>query len=141
MTEKILVVDNEPEMLMLMSRLIRENTTYAVTLTNNPMEAVDIISKDHVSLVISEMKMPVLDGFELLEEIKQINRDIPVIITSAYGSFEHGLEAMSKGASDFIMKPFRKEQMLFSIEKALQMAELKKENRLLKVLATSEMHI
>jgi DNA-binding NtrC family response regulator len=132
MTEKILVVDNEPEMLMLMSRLIIENTSYKVIATNNPMEAVDIIRKDHVSLVISEMKMPVLDGLELLEEIKRINRDIPVIITSAYGSVEHGLEAMSKGAFNFIMKPFRKEQMFFSINKALEMARLNRENRRLR---------
>jgi DNA-binding NtrC family response regulator len=132
MTEKILIVDNEPEMLMLMSRLIIENTSYKVIATNNPMEAVDIIRKDHVSLVITEMKMPVLDGLELLEEIKRINRDIPVIITSAYGSVEHGLEAMSKGAFDFIMKPFRKERILISILKTLEMASLKRENKRLR---------
>jgi DNA-binding NtrC family response regulator len=141
MIDKILIVDNEPDMLLLLNRLIIENTSYEIIATNNPMEAVDIIRKDHVSLVISEMKMPVLDGLELLEEIKRFNRDIPVIIMSAYGSVEHGLEAMSKGAFDFIMKPFRKEQMLFSIDKALQMAKLIKENRMLKVLATSDMRI
>jgi len=132
MTKKILIVDNEPDMLLLLSRLIIENTSYEVIATNNPMEAVDIIRKDHVSLVISEMKMPVLDGLELLEEIKRINRDIPVIITSAYGSVELGLEAMSKGGADFISKPFRKERMLFSINRALEMAKLNRENKRLR---------
>ncbi len=132
MKEKILIVDNEPDMLLLLSRLIIENTSYEVTATNNPMEAADIIRKDHISLVIAEMKMPVLDGLELLEEIKRINGDMPVIITSAYGSVEHGLEAMRKGAFDFIMKPFRKEQMLFSIDTALKLAKLDKENKKLR---------
>ncbi|MBI4697462.1 MAG: response regulator, partial [Nitrospirae bacterium] len=128
MKERLLIVDNEPEMLELMSILIRENTPYEPLATNNPMEALEIVRKGSISLVIAEMKLPVMDGIQLLEKIREIDSNIPVIITAAYGTVEHGLETMNKGGFDYITKPFRKEQMLFSIEKALNMTKLKSEN-------------
>ena len=131
MSEKILIVDNKPEMLMLFDMLIREYTPYEPVTTNNPFEAYELIKKGGFSLVIAEMKMPVIDGIKLLEEIRHINPDIPVIITATYGTVGHAIEAMNKGAFDFITKPFRKEQILFAINKALKLAMLKKENRIL----------
>ncbi|MBI4697597.1 MAG: response regulator [Nitrospirae bacterium] len=128
MKERLLIVDNEPEMLELMSILIRGNTPYEPLVTNNPLEALDIVRKDCISLVIAEMKLPVIDGIQLLEKIREIDSNIPVIITAAYGTAEHGLETMKKGGFDYITKPFRKEQLLFSIEKALNMTKLKSEN-------------
>ena len=131
MREKLLIVNNEPDMLLLLSRLIRENTPYEPVMTNNPLEAVKLVKKGGFALVIAEMKIPVLDGVQLLDEIKNINPDIPVIITATYGTLESALEAMRKGAFDYITKPFRKEQMLFSIDKALKLAKLTKENKTL----------
>ena len=131
MREKLLIVNNEPDMLLLLSRLIRENTPYEPVMTNNPLEAVELVKKGGFALVIAEMKIPVLDGVQLLDEIKNINPDVPVIITATYGTLESALEAMRKGAFDYITKPFRKEQMLFSIDKALKLAKLTKENKTL----------
>lgn len=139
MLEKILIVDNEPDMLKLLSMLIREKTTYEPVTTNNPLEAIELFKQDGFSLVITEMKMPVLDGMKLLEALKHVDAEMPVIIMTAYGTLESALEAMSKGAFDFITKPFRKEQILFSIENALELARLKRENEILKEQLTTHL--
>ncbi|KAF0144850.1 MAG: FrgC [Nitrospirae bacterium] len=138
MSEKILIIDNDPDMVTLLSMLIREKTPYETEVTNNPLEAIEMVKQDGFSVVIAEMKMPVMDGIEILEAVKHIAEDIPVIILSAYGDVESALEAMHKGAFDYLAKPFRKEQILFAIENALDSVRLKKENgRLKKQLLTT----
>ena len=126
MSEKILIIDNDPDMVTLLSMLIREKTPYKTEATNNPLEAIEMVKEDGFSVVIAEMKMPVMDGIEILEAVKHIAEDIPVIILSAYGDVESALEAMHKGAFDYLTKPFRKEQILFAIENALDSVRLKK---------------
>jgi len=129
MPEKILAVDDEPDMLKLLSVIIREKTPYELVATNNPLEAVELARKESFSLVIADLKMPGLDGMELLEAVKGVDEDIPVIIITAYGTMESAVETMKKGGFDFITKPFRKEQILHTIDKALKWRELVKENR------------
>lgn len=132
MPEKILICDDEPDMLMLLDMLIREKTSHEPVTTNNPHEALELAKKGGFSLVIADLKMPGLDGIELLNAIRGVDEDIPVIIITAYGTVESAIESMQKGGFDFITKPFRKEQILFAVEKALKWASLKKENRILR---------
>jgi DNA-binding NtrC family response regulator len=132
MAEKILIVDDEPDMLKLIAMIIREKTPYEVTTTNNPLEAVELAKSGNFDLVISDLKMPGLDGIELLNAVKQIDADIPVIMITAYGTVESATEAMQKGGFDFITKPFRKEQILFTIDKAIKWLNLQRENKKLK---------
>ncbi|MEK6581157.1 MAG: response regulator, partial [Nitrospirota bacterium] len=65
MSEKILIIDNDPDMVTLLSMLIREKTPYKTEATNNPLEAIEMVKKDWFSVVIAEMKMPVMDGIEI----------------------------------------------------------------------------
>jgi DNA-binding NtrC family response regulator len=132
MAEKFLLVDDEPDMLKLLSMIIRDKTTYQTVTTNNPVEALELAKQGGYDLVISDLKMPGLDGIELLAAIKKNDEDVPVIIITAYGTVESAEEAMQKGAFDFITKPFRKEQILFTIEKALKWLRLQRENKKLK---------
>jgi DNA-binding NtrC family response regulator len=132
MAEKILIVDDEPDMLKLLSMILREKTSYAVTTTNNPLEALDMAKKGGFDLVISDLKMPGLDGIELIDAIKKVDEDIPIIIMTAYGTVESATEAIQKGGFDFITKPFRKEQILFTIDKALKWLKVQRENKMLK---------
>ena len=132
MAEKILIVDDEPDMLKLLSMILKEKTPYEITTTNNPLEALDLAKKGGFDLVISDLKMPGLDGIELIEAVKQIDVDIPIIIITAYGTIESATEAIQKGGFDFITKPFRKEQILFTIDKALKWLKVQKENKMLK---------
>jgi DNA-binding NtrC family response regulator len=132
MPEKILIVDDEPDMLKLLSMIIKEKTPYEVTTTNNPLEALELAKKGGFDLVITDLKMPGLDGMELLDAIKRVDEDIPLIIITAYGTVEAAAEAMQKGGFDFITKPFRKEHILFSIERAMKWLKVQRENKMLK---------
>jgi DNA-binding NtrC family response regulator len=132
MPEKILIVDDEPDMLKLLGMIIREKTSYEVTTTNNPLEALDFAKKGGFDLVIADLKMPGLDGIELLDAIKHVDEEIPVVIVTAFATVESAAEAIQKGGFDFITKPFRKEQILFTIDKAMKWLKLHRENKLLK---------
>ena len=132
MAEKILIIDDEPDMLKLLSMILREKTPYEISTTNNPLEALELIKNGRFDLVISDLKMPGLDGIEIIEAVKRLDEDTPVVIITAYGTVESASEAMLKGGFDFITKPFRKEQILFTIDKALKWLKLQKENKALK---------
>jgi len=132
MPEKILIVDDEPDMLKLLSMIIREKTPYETATTNNPLEALEMAKQGGIDLVITDLKMPGLDGMDLLDAIKRTNEDMPVIVITAYGTVESALETMRKGGFDYITKPFKKEQILYTIDKALKFVRLKKENEMLK---------
>lgn len=132
MVEKILIVDDEPDMLKLLSMILKEKTPYEVMTTNNPIEAVQLVKTMDFDLIITDLKMPGLDGLQLLEEAKKKNEDIPVVIITAYGTIDSATEAIEKGGFDFITKPFKKEQILFTIERALKWLKVQKENRILK---------
>lgn len=132
MAEKILIVDDEPDMLKLLSMILREKTPYEITTTNNPIEALELAKNVNFDLVITDLKMPGLDGLQLLEEVKKRDEDVPVIIITAYGTIDAATEAIQKGGFDFITKPFKKEQILFTIEKALKWLRVQRENRMLK---------
>ena len=128
MPERILVVDDELDMLMLLRMIIEDNSDYAVETTNNPSEGLKMLTEKDYDLVISDLKMPGMDGMELFDELKEIKPGVPVIIITAYGSLETADEAMKKGVSDFITKPFRKDSILFTINRVLGLARVQKEN-------------
>jgi DNA-binding NtrC family response regulator len=132
MAEKILIVDDEPDMLKLLGMILREKTPYEITSTNNPLEAIDLMKKDRFDIVISDLKMPGLDGIEIIDAVKKVDPDTPVIIITAYGTVESATEAMQKGGFDFITKPFRKEHILFTIDKAIKWLHMQRENKMLK---------
>ena len=132
MPGKILIIDDEPDMLVMLEMLITDKTTHAVVTTNNPFEIEDLLAKDEFNLVITDLKMPMLDGIEVLELVKKIDADIPVIVITAFGTLEAAEEAVHRGAYDFITKPFRKEQILVAVERALEWQRIIKENRKLK---------
>lgn len=132
MPEKILAVDDEPDMLKLLSMIIREKTPHELITTNNPLEALEIVKQGGLDLIIADLKMPGLDGSELLEEVRKVNEDIPVVIITAFATEEAAAETMEKGGFDFIIKPFRKEQILTTIDKALRWSRMQRENRMLK---------
>ena len=133
MADRILVIDDEVDMLMLLRMIIEDNTDYDVETTNNPSEGLKNLTEKEYDLVITDLKMPGMDGIELFDELKEIRPGIPVIIITAYGSLETADEAMKKGVVDFITKPFRKDHILFTIKRVLELANVRKENIELKM--------
>ncbi len=132
MAERILVIDDELDMLTLLRMIIEDNTDYGVETTNNPSEGLKMLTEKEFDLVITDLKMPGMDGMELFDECKEITPDVPVIIITAYGSLETADDAMKKGIADFITKPFRKDGILFTINRVLELARVKRENLELK---------
>jgi len=124
---QILIVDDEVDMLALLAMIITEKTNHRATTTNNPLEVPKLIKEGAFDLLIADLKMPGMGGIELIDEVRKINKSIPILIITAYGSIESAEEAIHKGAYDYITKPFRKEQILIAINRALEWKEMKRE--------------
>ncbi len=128
--ETILIVDDEKNYLVILEALLAPEG-YEIITEDNSINALRLIREADLDLVITDMKMPGMDGMVLLDEVKKIDPELPVIIMTAYGTIEMAVEAMKKRAYDYITKPFRNEELKLSIKKALELHRLKKENRLL----------
>ncbi len=128
MSAKILIIDDEVDMLMLLRMIIEDNTNYEVETTNSPTEGIKLLKEEDFDLVITDLKMPGMDGMELFDEFREIKPEIPVIIITAYGSPETASEALQRGVTDFIAKPFRKDSILFTMKRVLELGEMRKEN-------------
>ena len=118
MSAKILVIDDEVDMLMLLRMIIEDNTNYEVETTNSPTEGIKLLKEEDFDLVITDLKMPGMDGMELFDEFREIKPEIPVIIITAYGSPETASEALQRGVTDFIAKPFKPKELRAVINKA-----------------------
>jgi DNA-binding NtrC family response regulator len=121
---RILSVDDEPDMLALIKMIIEGYSDYQVTTTNNPMEVAELLTKERFDLIITDLKMPGMDGMELMELAKKNDKDALILMVTAFGSLESAEEAVAKGAFDYISKPFRKEQLLLAIDKAMRWREM-----------------
>jgi DNA-binding NtrC family response regulator len=129
---RILAVDDELDMLALLKMIIEGYSDHQVTITNNPLEAAEFLDKEQFDLILTDLKMPGMDGMELLDTARKHDEDAMVMVITAYGSLESAEEAMAKGAFDFITKPFRKEQILLAIDKAMRWREMVRQNKELK---------
>ena len=132
MPERILVVDDEPNMLRLLKTILMDKTGYEVTTTNNPLEVSKLLQEGHYDLVVTDLKMPLVDGIDLIGIVKNIDASMPIIVITAYGTIETAEEAIQKGAYDFITKPFRKETILITIKRALEWKRMQGELAALK---------
>jgi DNA-binding NtrC family response regulator len=132
MTEKLLILDDEVDMLTLLETIIRAKTPHEVVVTNNPLEIEELMAAHRFSLVISDLKMLGRDGLEVIDVVHRADPTIPVVIITAYGSLESAQEVVRRGAYDYITKPFRKEQVLITVERALEWRRITAENLKLK---------
>jgi DNA-binding NtrC family response regulator len=129
---RILAVDDELDMLTLIRMIIEGYSNHQIMTTNNPLEVADLLTKEQFDLIITDLKMPGLDGMELLELAKKYDKDALILMVTAFGSLESAEEAVRKGAFDYISKPFRKEQILLAIDKAMRWREMALQNKELK---------
>jgi two-component system NtrC family response regulator len=129
--ENILIVDDEKNYPMIIGELLQEEGYTSLTASSG-MEALDILNTELIDLVLTDVKMPGMSGIQLLEKIKEIKPDIPVIIMTAYGSVEKAVEAMHMGAYTFILKPFENQALIAHIAKAISVYRIVQENSLLR---------
>lgn len=128
MVGKILVIDDEKDMLLLIERIITDETAHEVTTESDPVKALELFESQPFDLVISDLKMPKIGGIALLEKIKKMNPKVSVIMMTAYATIDTAVEATRKGAHDYISKPFKRERILVTIEQVMKWQKMLKEN-------------
>lgn len=127
MIEKVLIADDEPVMLRFVAETLKRLGKDFVAVENGA-EAIDKLQKESFDLVISDMKMPLRGGLEVLEAAKKFQPQCPVILATAFGSVETAVEAMKMGAFNFLIKPFSIEGLETAIKKAEEHLELVHQN-------------
>ncbi len=130
---KILVVDDEAPVREILKKGLSQMGGFSVEVARNGLEAIEKIENDVFDLVLTDMKMPGMDGLELLKTIKGTWPDMMVILITAYGSVETAVEAMKMGANDYITKPIDLNELSIHISKAQRENLLFRENRLLRL--------
>lgn len=129
MAGRILIVDDEKDMLALLKRIIGEETDHELVTETDPLKALKLFRETLFDLLITDLKMPKMDGIKLLEEAKKTREDVSVVILTAYATIETAVEAIQKGAYDYLTKPFRRERILLTIDKVMKWQAMVRENR------------
>jgi DNA-binding NtrC family response regulator len=126
--KRILLIDNEAGLCRMMEQILLDNGYLAKAYTS-PQKAVEDFQPGAWDLVITDIKMPGMSGLEVLQKVKEISRDIPVIMITAYATVDMSIQALRKGAYDMLTKPFEPDELIYRVKNALQQSELLEENR------------
>lgn len=129
----ILIVEDEPAIRRVLRKILtEENKSYKVQEAEDGLRGLNLFKEHDFQLVLCDIKMPKMDGMEVLQEIKKINTDVPVVMISGHGDIETAVEMMKKGAFDYISKPPDLNRLLATVRIALDANSLKTENKQLK---------
>ncbi|MCP4147769.1 MAG: sigma-54-dependent Fis family transcriptional regulator [bacterium] len=134
---KILIIDDDPSIRNMLA-IVLKRSGYTVTVADNGMAALERLKKELFDLIISDIKMPNISGIELLKKIKSINKEIPVIMITAYASANDAVEAMKLGAEDYVTKPFNLDELKIIIERSIYKKNIEIENVQLKSRLTDK---
>jgi DNA-binding NtrC family response regulator len=115
--QSILVVDDEPDMRVALTHAL-SRIGHIVETACSGYEALEKFKREEFGLVITDVKMPEMSGMEVLEEVKELSPEVPVIMITGYGTVNNAVEAMKEGASDYILKPFDSEVLEAAVERA-----------------------
>jgi DNA-binding NtrC family response regulator len=130
---KILIIEDEAAIRRVLRNIIsEENKTYEVEEAEDGIAGIDLISKSDYDLVLCDIKMPKMDGVEVLEKVKKVKPEIPVVMISGHGDLDTAVNTMKMGAFDYISKPPDLNRLLNTVRNALDRKELVVENKLLK---------
>ena len=127
----ILVVDDEKNYRTILAQLL-EGEGYRVSVAENPFAALELLGRESVSLILSDLRMPRMDGMAFLQQVREEVGEVPFVILTAFATVETALAAMKAGAFDYLLKPFNNEDILQTVSKALAFARLQAENAALR---------
>jgi DNA-binding NtrC family response regulator len=128
MPSRLLLIDDDINLCQVISYQLKK-MGYEVDVANSGSEGLKAYKKGSYDIVLTDIQMPDISGIQVLQEIRKQNKDVVIILITAYGSVENALEACRMGADNYITKPFGQEQLLFVIEKAVRLRKLQTENR------------
>ena len=135
--DTVLIVDDEKNYPPILAAILQEEG-YETLTANSGQDALEILKHSDVDLILTDYKMPTMNGIELLERVKAEDPDLPVIMMTAYGTVEKAVEAMQKGAYSYILKPFDNDRLVLWVSKANAVYRLIKENRRLRTAVESQ---
>jgi two-component system, NtrC family, response regulator HydG len=124
----ILLVEDDVENRTAMAKIL-QSAAYDVVEMDNGQSALEHILENDIDILVTDLRLPVMDGVELLKRAKAAHQEIEVILITGYGTVEVAVEAIKEGAYDFITKPIKKAQLLRTVEKAAERQYLSRENR------------
>lgn len=136
---KVLVADDERPIREGCQRVLTSRG-YEVLLAENGQKALEVIEADRVDILLLDLKMPVMGGEEVLEKVRVLRPDIPVIIITGHGTVDTAVECMKKGAYDFITKPFQVDPFLITVRRAADKRMLEKKARLFEEESTKNLY-
>ena len=134
---RILIADDDDSLRRVLEFQLQD-AGYVVITAENGSQALDIYSDGGIDCLITDWRMPQMSGAELLRRVTAINSETPVIVITAFGDVETAVEAMRGGAFDFITKPFNRDAILLTVEKALKYEAAVADNRRLRRLVHDE---
>ena len=126
----LLLIDDEKNYLLVLEALLMD-AGYQVTALNDPESALAFLDESEVDAVITDMKMPKITGKEVLTFVKRDYPNIPVLVMTAFGSIESAVDVMKMGAFDYITKPFSNDELLLSVQNAVELSKIHRRYRLL----------
>ncbi len=136
MSNKVLVVDDKQMMRDSVGSML-QRAGYSVVSASDGNAALSMVAKHRPAAVITDLKMPEMDGLELLTRLKQADDQLPVVLMTAYGSVNDAVSAMKQGAFDFIQKPFEGDQLVMVIRRAVEHNRLVRENAALRTVTNA----
>ncbi|MBI5892984.1 MAG: sigma-54-dependent Fis family transcriptional regulator [Deltaproteobacteria bacterium] len=127
---KVLVVDDDKSTREAIEDFLQhQNQNLAIKTASDGYTALDLVKAENFDIIITDLKMPGMDGLEVLKSVKEIEPDAVVILVTGYATVETAIEAMKHGAYDYITKPFRLEELLIVIKNACERVRLKRQNK------------
>ncbi len=129
--EKVLVVDDDMEMLELLHDYLQK-VGFDTQVSASGNEALAKVEEEEYNVLVTDLKMPGISGIEILQKVGQLRPECSVILITAFGTIETAIEAMKLGAFDYITKPFKMEEVMIAIEKAIKEQKLQMENIMLR---------
>ncbi|MGD0221544.1 MAG: response regulator [Terriglobia bacterium] len=118
-TGRILIIDDDPHFLRVLQRIL-SGEKFVVTATSNPCDAVGLLRSDIFNLIICDLRMPDCDGLNILQALRGGGNEIPVIILTAYGEVDTYLEAMNAGATEYLNKPIKSDELVQIVRNCLR---------------------
>ena len=126
-TERILILDDEPDVANSWVRILG-SAGYRCVATSKPEEALRLLESEHPDLLLTDLRMPGVDGMEMLRRARQIDPQMPVVMLTGYASVESAVAAVKAGAFDYLSKSFSNDQLRLTVERALTKRRLELEN-------------
>ncbi len=128
LTGRILLIDDDPHFLRVLGRILT-GEKFDVTTASDACKAIELLRTARFDLVISDLRMPECDGLNVLQAVREAGNDVPVIILTAYGEVDTYLEAMNAGATEYLSKPIKSDELLKVVRTCLRKCNAHKDQQ------------